>query len=776
MPRSKKSDLKIQKYSLEAKDFYSDMQKENLLYAALVRSPTTIGKIKNITIENLPENYFLFTAKDIPGSKIIKINDNEIKIFGFDNVSYKGEPIGIIAGPDEQKVMELLDKVQVSFDIENLETALKNVIKGHNRPVALEEKNTDFSDFVSQINNLPSLDTVLDKNRTDKNVEKKIYTREVETGIYKEIPDDEREAILKSYSYCENNWKLKLSNPTWKETCGSFCYMEYGKMHVCTSSRWTSFLQKTVQKALGLPLENIIVHKTKDSGVGSKGLWRSSILAAQVAVAAFLSKHPVKLALNQQEQNLYMAPGPDTEISYKSYIFEGIIKALDVKIKIDSGAFNPFAKEVTDRLVISCCGFYKPESVHIIAECYSSKNPPTSINIKNVDSQALFAIENQIQSICDETKFFPDDIRLLNLQNKNSDFPFDIPSEGLEDTLRTTIKISDFNRKYASFHMDAIDRVEKDTRPFFALPLRGVGIASAYNVSGFYGTDFFNYNPKIEVSLFQDEKVVIHAVKPSDVIQEIWKNTAAEILQIDKNNVEIDSTFELEEIPQEPEDTFTSIGIINEIIKKCCADIQKKRFHQPLPITSRKGLSSPQKKNWNKADFMGKPFHGTAIATTAVEIELDPYTYSEKIKGIWITVDCGELFDEKAAVKTIRLELQQALTTLVEERSVSYDNCVIKFIHSKNKSGQIGELIHNTLPAAFSSALSMALTTEVTKLPCTEMKLFKLIREREEEKNKNLEKETEVTAEKELQEENEEPVVEGRKWFRKNQSEGDEQK
>ena len=742
MPRAKKSEKKNQTFSLESKDFYSDMQKENLLYAALVRSPTTIGKIKKISIENLPEGYFLFTAKDIPGAKTIKINNNEIRIFGFDNVAYKGEPIGIIAGPDERKVFELLENVQVSFDIENLETALKNVIKSNKHSIALNESTTDFNDFVSQINKLPSLDTVLDKNRTDENTLKKIYSREVKTGIFKELPEDERKALLSSYSCCENSWNLKLENPTWKETCGAFCYMEGGKIHISTATRWTSLLHKTIQKVLDISPENIMIHKTKDSGVYSKGLWRSSQLAAQVATAAYLSKHPVKLALSQQEQQLYMAPGIDTEFSYKTYFTsEGKIKALDVYIKSDVGALNPFAKEITDRLVISCAGFYKPENVSITAECFSSKNPPTSINIKNVDSQALFAIENQIQLICEESKVFPDEARIINSECESRDFPFEIPSAGLKETLENTLKISDFNRKYASFHMDAIDRVEKDTRPFFALPLRGVGIASGYNVSGYYGTSFFNYNPKIEVTLLQNDKVVIHAVKPSDVIQDIWKSTASEILQIDRNNIEIDSDFTLEEIPQEPEDTFTSIGIINEIIRKCCNDIQKKRFHQPLPISSKKGLSTPLKKGWNENDFCGKPFHGTSIATTAVEIELDPYTYSEKIKGIWITVDCGELFDEKAALKTIRLELQQTLTTLVEEKSIPYTNCEIQFIHSKNKNGQVGELVKNTLPAAFSSALSMALTTELTKLPCTEMKLFKLIREREEEKNKIVEKE-----------------------------------
>ena len=48
-----------------------------------------------------------------------------------------------------------------------------------------------------------------------------------------------------------------------------------------------------------------------------------------------------------------------------------------------------------------------------------------------------------------------------------------------------------------------------------------------------------------------------------------------------------------------------------------------------------------------------------------------------------------------------------------------------------DKAGQIGELVRNTLPAAFSCALSLALATQLTKLPCTDKQLFELIKQRE---------------------------------------------
>ena len=68
---------------------------------------------------------------------------------------------------------------------------------------------------------------------------------------------------------------------------------------------------------------------------------------------------------------------------------------------------------------------------------------------------------------------------------------------------------------------------------------------------------------------------------------------------------------------------------------------------------------------------------------------------------------------------------------LVRGKSIPCENISISFIQSKNKAGQIGELVRNTLPAAFSSALSLALATQLTRLPCTERQLFELIKQRE---------------------------------------------
>lgn len=767
----KKTNTKTNLRSLEAKGFYSDVEKDGCLYAALVRSPAPAGKIKSITAPDLPEVYFLYTSRDIPGTKTITANKTVTKVFGYGNVSYSGEPVGILFGPDEETVYKLLDTVNINFDVENLESALHNVINNQT------DEASNFKEFVDQINEMPSLDTVIDKSHVEENPNVIVATREIKYGLYESLTLAQADAkLFENADYTSTDtWKEKLLTPKWQETEGAFAYTEGEKIHVFAPSRWASFTQKSVAAALNIDEASVFIHKTKSAGIYPSGLARTTQLAVQIAAAAWLSKKPVKLILSQTEQESFMVPGVVTEITYRSALNkDGRLKALKISIDIDIGCSNPFAQEITDRIAIAAASYYKPENLYINAKAHTSKNPPTSISMQIIESQAFFAIENEIQKVSNLSMIFPDELRLLNAEppvpapapeekpkktKKTTDkktkaapvsteFPFDIPTGDVRSVIQTALSESDFNRKYASFHMDAIDRAEKDSKPFFALPLRGIGVATAYIPSGYSGQTSFSNDAKIEVTLSADEKLVIHTIKPSDVIQDIWKNSAAEILQIPKQNIQINSEFPYNELPEAPEDSYSSISIVNELVKKCCNDIQKKRFHQPLPITAKRGgTATTAKPKWNKEKFCGTPFYTTSFITTVVEVELDTYTYNEKIKGIWVTVDCGELFDEAAARRTIRLEIQQELTMLVKGKTVPCDAININFIQSNNRSGQVGGLIHNSLPAAFSSALSLALTTQLTEIPCTEDLLFQLIRDRTKEKTETRKSENQGASE-----------------------------
>ena len=62
-------------------EFFSDMEQDGMLYAALIRSPVSDATLNSISHPKLPEGYAIFSAKDIIGKKTIQTLNNEIPVF-----------------------------------------------------------------------------------------------------------------------------------------------------------------------------------------------------------------------------------------------------------------------------------------------------------------------------------------------------------------------------------------------------------------------------------------------------------------------------------------------------------------------------------------------------------------------------------------------------------------------------------------------------------------------------------------------------------------------
>lgn len=757
MAKRKTSSTQKLMRSLEAKDFYSDFSAEGMLHAALVRSPASSGVVKEVRILDMDEGYYLFTAKDIPHNKSFTINGSEIPVFTHGKVMYRGEPLGIICGPDKEKVLRYCNEAEVIFDIGSLESAFQSIEKNYKRPVT--KISGDLDSLVNELNNMPDLDEVNSSKHPDKNSEDDfglLAHREIKTGLFTKSSTDADEPSplsdiwndTETYSIFEDSWTQSFTDPLWAETTGAFCYSEKDILHVYTTTKWSYLLLNVISECLDIPSEKIYIHKTKTSGPNSNGIWRNAKVAAQTALASRLTGKPVRLIFSHEEQSLYMSPGVGTKINYKTAVETATsrIKAMEVSIDVDVGARNPFADEIIDRLSIACTNIYTCENLHITAKAVSSPNPPTSIYAKTVDSQSFFAAENHISKISTALHQLPDTMRLINFKTPCDNFPFktSFPNAGL--CIESVMKNSDFNRRFITYGLNAESRMSTLQNPFFALPLRGMGLACAYYGSGYFGKNIFSGEQKMEVTLLEDQ-VVIHTPKPSEAVENMWKKIVDRYLQIDASKVVINSEYLYNEIPNIPEETSSSISVMTNLLEKCCAQIAKKRFHEPLPINVKKSVSPSLKKAWNLGTFSGTPFNSTSFAACALELEVDSYTYAEKIKNIYFCIDCGEVFDKKAAERNVKHAIQIELSNMVENETVVCDNISISFIQSKSEPAQIGELVHNTLPAAFSSALSLALNTHLTELPCTQNLIYSLIQERNKDIQKQAEKEDNPAAE-----------------------------
>lgn len=705
-------------------DFYSDMSMPDMLHAVVITSPFSYGKIISIGFApktTIPENCHLFTSKDIPGAAKVKILDTEVPVFSTDEISYKGEPLGILVGPDKNVLEELKKSIRIQLDQEELKKDESDFSRAYNY---LSVSLKDGSPLEQSIISLRK--TIEDFSKPKEIIAK----RKLVVGDVDEIFANEE----KSAFVVEGRWDNKIQYKPNKETEGCLCYIKGGNLHIFTPCQWISQLAKTVSEITGFPKEKIFLTRTLVSNKTTNALWLNTILVAQAAVAAIKTGCPIKYSLSRLAQEELLELPPKLSIKHKTALDkDGIIRAMDISIEFDAGAYNPFAQEILDRLTLAGTGIYNCKNVRVSAKAFRNHNPPSSLHLSMIDSHSFFAVENQIQKIAEATGFSPVDLRQMNKAGglQKSTKPFTFLFGRSSDAINAVVIRSDFKRKYAVSRLAEHNRYEQSESSAYSPPLRGIGLACAFDGSGYLGSFFDKTNISMQVSVNEEKKIVVHAYPPSVAIREIWTKIITDNIEIDRRNI-IFTNETVEEIGKKSEENLiipeTLIGTVSlrtTLLKKCVDAIKRKKI-DGTPFSVKKFLPPSRKKLWNQQEFSGTPYYNTAFGTCTVEVEFDIFTYRETIRRICVIIDGGKILSPKSAENSVYRSIQRCLTTLVEDDSINCPSISVQFMQSEEEPKQIGHLVYSILPAAYTSALSQALAYPVRSLPLKTDSLFKI--------------------------------------------------
>ena len=668
-----------QLYSPLLKTYFSDLTSANMIYTKIVRSPITKGRIKSLTLEDIPEGYFLFTAADFGEENYVETLDIQTEILASSEIYYKGQPIALLAGPVFTDLLDLEKNIKMEFE----------------------------KDPASKI----------------KEKEYPYAQRFIRNGKAQK-PEEFTKLFSKKNYDIKGTWTSVLNAPSCNEANGAFCTFDKNILTISTPTQWPKHLQENIKRIFNLKTEEVFIRKTISSGPHTNTIWQNTVIAVMASLVAIKTGKTAQLVLSREEHFEYLIKKSPISIKIRSAVKkDGIIEAVQVLIELDSGYHNPFAAEILDRLVIAANNIYSVRNIEIIAKAYESYTPPVSFNIECIDSQAFFAIENQMQKICNVTGFLPDELRMKNFERKFS-LPFTFTNEKVREAFSAIEKMYDVNRKFISYRMESKNR-KIDIKNLHNFPLRGIGVACGFNGIGYFGSNIFACNQKMEATLESDGTLEIHALQPSASTLEVWKNTAAQILEIDPKQIKLNSIFDINEDLSVPENVYANVSVMTYLLKKCCQDIQSKRFRKPLPITSTKGFTSAQKKVWNKEKFSGSPFFLSSFGAVVLELEINPYTYKIYIKNVKAVLNAGKIGIPKIAENSVKLSIQHALTELVVDENLHCDQISVSFVQSDNDPTQIDALTSRILPAAFTSALSQATGHEINTIPVKPQHFFK---------------------------------------------------
>jgi len=696
---------------METSAFLEDIYPPDLLYAVTIRSPIAKGTLKDIIFPKLADGYTIITANSIPGKN--RLPDTDMPILSDKNLSYIGEPVALLLGPDKSKLDELAFKCIVIADEENAVFTCEDAAQANNKPAAVREIKIGDTEDVFQ--------------KTGK-----IVTGSYVTGI-------------------QEQW---YAEPTGAVTW----YDNKNNIVVKTATQWPYHVKRSIASLLGIDQGTVHIEPTSLCLHMDGKLWFSSLISCYAALGTFITKKPVRMILNREEDILFSPKRCSSNIDIVSTIDEkGNITAAAVDISVNLGAYEVNGNEILDQVCLGSIGFYNIENLKISARADRTNIPPQGPYSGFGLSQGFFALERHVSQIADMVNQDPAQWRIEHL-NSRLVLPAASPADKLSsvELINSTVKMSDYSRKWASYELLRQSfkgkKHERGEKP------RGIGIAVGFQGNGllYNGEDKGLYS--VEVTLTKESILEIKtSINSSEDYAKIWEKIVLETISIKPGMVRI-----INSAPDcGPSCASRNITAITKLVEKCCIAIRKQRFHNPLPITVKRTIKPQSGTLWGgrflppdgkNMDISGFTRLGRACAV--VEVSMDTVECIPKIRGVWMGIDGGKIISKNRAIRNITRSVVQALgwsfTEYIEYTNGilpknQYDNfpipspvdippIQIDFLSGGEETKGIGELPFTCIPAAFLQAVSQSMDHGFKSIPIKRKEIWEMVRVRTMEK------------------------------------------
>jgi len=674
--------------------FVTDIYLPQMSYALTIRSPIAKGILDSVDCPRLPGAYTLITAKDIPGKNFLE--DTTLPILAHEELSYIGEPVAILLGPD------------------------KNMLEDYSRHcrVIVKEEAPVFSPGEAEAGSAAA-------------------QRDILVG-------DPETAFAQAASVVRETYATGIQEHWYAEPSGAVAWLDDANpqpngpantVMVAAATQWPFHVRRSVAQVLGLPAARVQV-QPGITGLHLDGkLWYPSLIACHAALGAWIAQRPVRLVLTRREDFSFSPKRCGTEISVAHALNEkGDITGVEIKTTVNLGAYAVNAQEILDHVNLGNLMVYKAKNIRLSGSAVKTNIPPQGPFAGFGLAQGFFAMERQVSRIADTLKQDPAQWRFEN---------------GVKGELITmVVGMSDYRRKWAAYELLRQSRgIHLAQEPMSGSwgerseNLRGIGIALGGQGNGFlyHGADKGAYS--IELILEKDGTLEIKSsmAGSSGDYGNVWAGIASAILGIDRKMIRINGSIDGPD--SGPQTMSRNVAVISRMVEQACAAISKKRSHDPLPISVRKTARPPKDTAWDEYYKITR----TGWASAIVEVEIDPVDYLPRIRGVWLSVDGGKITSPERARKSLRDSAVQALGWAYREQ-ISYVNgaipaeqfdnfdipgpaeippIAIDFIENKRDEPRgIGDLPFACIPAAYAQAVSQAADYFFRSIPLTAREIW----------------------------------------------------
>ena len=685
----------VQKARGEA-TYVCDMTLPDMLYAYMVRSTVSRGKIKAIHLPEMPEGYYFISAKDIPakGKNELWMIMKDWRCFADEYVLYYGETIGLVVGPDRTVLKDL--KAQIKIDYEEMTPA-----------VTIDDAiNCVGGPFFPEKNSNVMCELFCEKGR----------------------PMDE--VFAEADEIFEETIETPYQEHVHLETNGAIVDMEDGKFVFYASAQCPFYIRKSIAGLLDIPLEDIIVRQATTGGAFGGKEHFPDALCGPLLVAENIIRKPIKMIFDREEDTQFSVKRHPSKCIYKTAIKDGKITGVKGHIYYNCGAYLSSSYVVLQRGVFHGNGVYTFPSTYLKGEGMATNMFPSDAFRGFGAPQTIFAVETHLDHIAHHLGVDPLELKMQYIAKKGDETTTNghiIEEVKLPEMLDVICRESDYWRK---------------AREYTPGCGKGIGVA-LYNHGGAFTGNGEQAIIKAHARLVRTGNKVSIQVGSTEMGQGFktsLRKICAATLGISIDDVEYLDPDTSKVVDSGPTAASRSTMVVGRLVERAAQEM-KERWDEG-DITTEVEYEHPEGYPWDQATFRGDAYLGYGWGAVIVEVEADKLTNEIKTVGIWSSHEIGKAIDElivhgqinggimqslgygameKLEVKNGRFK-QKSMSDYVIPTSMDFPK---QFYHIQDNpypwgpygAKGMGELVFNGASAAYVDAVERALNTRFNAIP-----------------------------------------------------------
>lgn len=711
----------------------------NSLIVKLLRSPHAYARIADIDTsiaKKVPGVEAIFTYHDVPNTMFTLAGQSYPEPSPYDRkildeyVRYVGDPVAIIAAIDEKTAEKAMKLIKVKYEVLeaviDYEKALDSDILVHR-----EAAHTNYPIGYDNKRNLAS--------------------------SYLETKGDVEKGFAESDVIIEETYYTQPQIHAMMETYRTACYLDaHGRLNVISSTQIPFHVRRHLARALEMPSSKIRVMKPKlGGGFGGK---QTSVCEIYPAFVTMKTGKPSKIVYTRKETQACSNTRHAMRLKVKiGSDREGNIKAIDINVLSNTGAYGEHAPTVTALVVYKTFPLYAKVPMRCKADIVYSNTTVGGAFRGYGATQGTFAVESAVNELAHKLGLDPTEVRMKNLVDQ---------SETVSGDIKKCIEIG----------KEAFDWKNRCVKDMGNGKVRASGMAVTMQGSGIQGVDTASATLKLHDS--GDYTLYVGVTDMGQGCDTVTAQMAAEILEVPMEKIIVNSA-DTDVSPYDPgayasSGTYVTGNAVILAAKKMREEVMKMAsFLMKTPVEELEYMGEyVQDKNGNQLSLKeigvrSVSFEGmNQITTTATwggktspppfiasfaEVEVDTLTGETKVVDFLSVVDCGlpinpalaQVQVEGGIAQGIGLALYEDIQfdergkmkhdTLMQYKIPSRkdlgNNIKVMFSYSNEPTGpfgakSIGEVVINTASPAIADAIYNATNRRLRSLPMTSEKIF----------------------------------------------------